>query len=166
MSKIESFEDLFVYQKAREFSRKIAKLIKELPESEKFRLKDQMTRARRSITNNIAEGYGRFHYQENIQYCADGSPGSVAKLIQLVDEKFAMVQTSERIPRVRLLDLERGRALGFKILDYDLEARFIVHPDGHTAQSNWKEATRAVQGSQFGWRGDLARLHAIAHQPL
>ena len=55
MSKIESFEDLFVYQKAREFSRKIAELIKELPESEKFRLKDQMTRARRSITNNIAE---------------------------------------------------------------------------------------------------------------
>jgi spore maturation protein CgeB len=29
MSKIESFEDLFVYQKAREFSRKIARLIKE-----------------------------------------------------------------------------------------------------------------------------------------
>jgi len=48
-SKIESFEDLFVYQKAREFSRKIADLVKELPEEEKFKLKDQMTRARRSI---------------------------------------------------------------------------------------------------------------------
>jgi four helix bundle protein len=91
MSKIESFEDLFVYQKAREFSRKIAKLIKELPESEKFKLKDQMTRARRSITNNIAEGYGRFHYQENIQYCRQ-SRGSICEvvddLIECRDENY------------------------------------------------------------------------------
>jgi len=28
-----------------------------------------MIRASRSITANIAEGYGRFHFQENIQYC-------------------------------------------------------------------------------------------------
>jgi four helix bundle protein len=91
MSKIESFEDLFVYQKAREFSRKIAKLIKELPESEKFKLKDQMTRARRSITNNIAEGYGRFHHQENIQYCRQ-SRGSICEvvddLIECFDENY------------------------------------------------------------------------------
>jgi four helix bundle protein len=25
-------------------------------------------RASRSVTNNIAEGYGRFHFQENIQF--------------------------------------------------------------------------------------------------
>ena len=80
MSKIESFEDLFVYQKAREFSRKIAELIKRLPASERNKLKDQMTRARRSITNNIAEGYGRFHYQENIQYCCQ-SRGSICEII-------------------------------------------------------------------------------------
>jgi four helix bundle protein len=80
MSKIESFEDLFVYQKAREFSRKIAKVVKELPKNETTRLKDQMTRARRSITNNIAEGYGRFHYQENIQYCRQ-SRGSICEIV-------------------------------------------------------------------------------------
>jgi four helix bundle protein len=79
-SKIESFEDLFVYQKAREFSRKIAELLKELPEKERNRLKDQMTRARRSVTNNIAEGYGRYHYQENIQYCRQ-SRGSICEII-------------------------------------------------------------------------------------
>ncbi len=80
MSKIESFEDLFVYQKAREFSRKIAALVKKLPADEKNKLKDQMTRARRSITNNVAEGYGRFHYQENIQYCRQ-SRGSICEII-------------------------------------------------------------------------------------
>jgi len=80
MSKIESFEDLFVYQKAREFSRKIAELVKELPANERNKLRDQMTRARRSITNNLAEGYGRFHYQENIQYCRQ-SRGSICEII-------------------------------------------------------------------------------------
>ena len=79
-SKIESFEDLYVYQRAREFSRKIAKVVKEIPEKEKNKLKDQMTRARRSITNNIAEGYGRYHYQENIQYCRQ-SRGSICEII-------------------------------------------------------------------------------------
>jgi len=80
MSKIESFEDLFVYQKAREFSRKIAELVNELPANKRNKLRDQMTRARRSITNNVAEGYGRFHYQENIQYCRQ-SRGSICEII-------------------------------------------------------------------------------------
>ncbi|WP_420846905.1 four helix bundle protein [Mucilaginibacter straminoryzae] len=30
---------------------------------------DQLIRSSRSITANIAEGFGRFHYQENIQFC-------------------------------------------------------------------------------------------------
>ncbi|MBL7075794.1 four helix bundle protein [candidate division KSB1 bacterium] len=41
-------------------------LIKILPEEEKYNLKSQMRRAKLSVTNNIAEGYGRYHYQENI----------------------------------------------------------------------------------------------------
>ena len=90
-SKIESFEDLYVYKKAREFSRKVADLVKTLPENERNKLKDQMTRARRSVTNNIAEGYGRFHYQENIQYCRQ-SRGSICEivddLIECYDEKY------------------------------------------------------------------------------
>ncbi len=80
VNKVKSFEDLFVYQKAREFSRKIAALVKKLPANEEYKLKDQMTRARRSITNNVAEGYGRFHYQENIQYCRQ-SRGSICEII-------------------------------------------------------------------------------------
>jgi len=86
-TKIKSFEDLFIYQKAREFSRKIADIVKKLPSNEKNKLKDQMTRARRSITNNLAEGYGRFHYQENIQYCRQ-SRGSVYEIIDDLIECF------------------------------------------------------------------------------
>jgi len=63
---IKSFEDLYVYQLAREFSRKVSKLIRSLPEEE-YNLKSQMRRAKLSMTNNLAEGYGRYHFQENIQ---------------------------------------------------------------------------------------------------
>lgn len=85
--KIRSVEDLFVYQKAREFSRKISNLIKQLPEIEKFRLKEQTRRAKLSLTNNIAEGYGRFHYKENIQFCRQ-SRGSLFELIDDFNECF------------------------------------------------------------------------------
>ncbi|MES2004050.1 MAG: four helix bundle protein [Bacteroidota bacterium] len=42
---------------------------KTFPKEEQFRLIDQLKRASRSITANIAEGYGRYHYQENTQFC-------------------------------------------------------------------------------------------------
>ena len=68
-SKIYSFEELEVYKTARELRKMISKLIKTFPSQEKFRLTDQLLRSSRSITANIAEGFGRFHYQENIQFC-------------------------------------------------------------------------------------------------
>ncbi|CAB1079541.1 hypothetical protein D1AOALGA4SA_7250 [Olavius algarvensis Delta 1 endosymbiont] len=50
-----------------------------------------MKRAARSTTQNIAEGFGRFHYRENIQFCRI-SRGSLFELIDdlicSVDEGF------------------------------------------------------------------------------
>jgi four helix bundle protein len=66
---INSFIDLKVWQEAREIRKEIEKVANSFPSEEKYRLKDQIIRAARSITNNIAEGFGRFHYQENIQFC-------------------------------------------------------------------------------------------------
>jgi four helix bundle protein len=40
----------------------------EAPSHERYNLESQMRRAATSLTNNIAEGHGRFHYQENIQF--------------------------------------------------------------------------------------------------
>lgn len=54
-------------------------MTKSFPKDEKFKLIDQMIRASRSVTANIAEGYGRFHYQENIQFCRH-SRGSLTEL--------------------------------------------------------------------------------------
>ena len=44
-------------------------IIKNLPAEEKFDLGSQMRKVAVSCTANIAEGYGRFHFQENIQFC-------------------------------------------------------------------------------------------------
>jgi len=61
-------ENLDVYKRAREFRKEIYKLARKLPAEERFNLASQMRRAAVSITNNIAEGHGRFHFQESIQF--------------------------------------------------------------------------------------------------
>ena len=86
-----SFEELEVYKAAREFRKKVYKLIKKLPPEEKYNLAGQMRRASLSLTNNIGEGHGRYHFQENIQFCRI-SRGSLMELIDdlntCIDEKY------------------------------------------------------------------------------
>ena len=77
---IRTFEDLDCWKISRELRLKIGELVKRLPKEEKFTLCDQLIRASRSVTNNIAEGYGRFHFQENIQYCRQAR-GSLFEII-------------------------------------------------------------------------------------
>jgi len=83
-SKYDDFRDLEVWKKCRNIRRKIWDLCKDFPAEEKYRLSDQMIRASRSSTACIAEGYGRYHYQENIQFCRQ-SRGSLYELIDHVD---------------------------------------------------------------------------------
>jgi len=63
-----TFEDLETWQKCRDFRKDVSILIKTFPVDEKYRLVDQLKRASRSITANIAEGHGRFHYQDNLKF--------------------------------------------------------------------------------------------------
>jgi four helix bundle protein len=77
---VRTFEDLYVYKLARDFRRSISLLVQKLPAQERFNLSTQMRRAALSVTNNIAEGVGRYHYQENIQFCRQ-SRGSITELI-------------------------------------------------------------------------------------
>ena len=95
-----SFEDLEVYKAAREFRKKIYQLIKELPAEEKYNLAGQMRRAAISLTNNLAEGHGRYHFQENIQFCRV-SRGSLMELIDdlnvCIDEKYSSIDYLEEL---------------------------------------------------------------------
>ncbi|MFQ5963739.1 MAG: four helix bundle protein [Candidatus Scalinduaceae bacterium] len=86
-----SFEELDCWNACRELRQYIAKLVKQYPKDEKYRIVDNILRAARSTTHNIAEGFGRFHYQENIQFCRH-SRGSLYELkdqiICSLDEGF------------------------------------------------------------------------------
>ena len=76
------FEDLEVYKVARELRKRMYGLVKILPQEEKYALGQQIRRAAISLTNNMAEGYGRFNWQESIQFFRH-SRGS---LLELMDD--------------------------------------------------------------------------------
>ena len=78
-SAIRDFKDLEVWKAGRELRRDIYSLAKSLPEFERFGLASQLRRAATSVTANIAEGFGRFGYQENAQHCRQAR-GSVFEL--------------------------------------------------------------------------------------
>ena len=55
-----NFEYLEVWKECRMLRKDVSLLVKGFPIEEKFRLNDQLIRASRSVTANIAEGHGRF----------------------------------------------------------------------------------------------------------
>ena len=63
------FEELMTRKEARNFRLLCADIIKLFQHDEKYNLTDQLLRSSRSIEAQIAEGYGRYHFQETIQYC-------------------------------------------------------------------------------------------------
>ncbi len=62
MSKIESFKDLIVYQKAYKLAMEIFEISKKFPKEEKYSLTDQIRRSSRSVTTCIAESWARRRY--------------------------------------------------------------------------------------------------------
>src|SRR5438034_6266649 len=76
----QTFEDLEVYQVAREFRKAMYRVARGLPEEEKFALASQIRRAAVSLTNNIAEGHGRFHFLEQIKFMLQAR-GSLEELL-------------------------------------------------------------------------------------
>ena len=60
--KIESFEDLEVYQLALELQQDIFELTKIFPAEERYSLTDQIRRSSRSIGANISEAWGKRRY--------------------------------------------------------------------------------------------------------
>ena len=73
-------DDFGLYQSAREFRKKVYRLIRQLPREEKFSLDPQMRRAAISVSNNIAEGHGRWYHKENMRFCRIAR-GSVEELL-------------------------------------------------------------------------------------
>jgi|SRR5438132_4175745 len=84
----------------REFRKAMYRLARELPEIEKFGLVSQVRRAALSLTNNIAEGYGRYHYLDQIKFTLQ-SRGSLEELIDDLyacqDEQYVPIEKIESL---------------------------------------------------------------------
>lgn len=84
-----NLDQLEVWVKARDFAVMIyKKVVPLLPGSEKYNLVDRLKRAASSIPANIAEGHGRFYFQENVRFCyiARGSLTEVQSHLALAKE--------------------------------------------------------------------------------
>lgn len=67
---LEGLRRLKVWLKAQDFALKIYnQVLPLLPAEEKWNLNQQLRRSSLSISANIAEGYGRFYYQDNVRFC-------------------------------------------------------------------------------------------------
>lgn len=70
--KIASFRDLEVYQTSYKLSVIVmTRIIPKLPESEKYDLKDQLSRSSKAVPRLIAEGYAKKHQKSGFQKYLD-----------------------------------------------------------------------------------------------
>jgi four helix bundle protein len=96
----QTFEDLEVYQVAREFRKAMYRVARRLPEIEKFGLAAQIRDAAVSLTNNIAESHGRFHFLDQIKFMLN-SRGSLEELLNdlnvCLDENYLPAEEIETL---------------------------------------------------------------------
>lgn len=111
MAKIERFEDIGAWQKARELTREIYLLTREGPACRDFRYIDQIRAASHSIMSNIAEGFERNGNAEFKQflYIAKASAGEVrSQLYVALDVGYL---TEPNFQRLMGLASEEGRMI-------------------------------------------------------
>jgi four helix bundle protein len=115
MATIEKFEDLRIWQNARDLSVLVYKVSKSLND---FRFRDQIQSAAVSIMNNIAEGFERKGNKElaKFLYIAKGSAGEVRPMSYLaLDLRFLSEKDSKEI-YMRTLEISKMIAGLIKVL--------------------------------------------------
>jgi four helix bundle protein len=67
---VEGLKRLEIWKRSKDFALNIYReVLPVLPIEEKWGLNQQIRRSSTSISANIAEGYGRFYYQDNVRFC-------------------------------------------------------------------------------------------------
>jgi len=98
--KFQTFEDLEVYKAAREFRKAMYVVTRRLPDFEKYDLASQIRRASVSLTNNMAEGHGRYHYPDQIRFFLH-SRGSLEELVDdlnvCLDENYLSIDEGTKL---------------------------------------------------------------------
>jgi len=123
MGNINSFEDLECWKASRDLRRFVsAEIISKFPNDEKYGLTSQLRRSSRSIGDNIAEGFGRYNHQENIQACriARGALWeTLNQVLTAADENYINNETLEEFR----LQFEKTKAILNGYINYLKKAK-------------------------------------------
>ena len=89
---INHFTDMIVWQKARLLFKELYELMRNRKD---YFLRDQILRATLSISNNIAEGFGRYSKKEYIQFLniARGSANEVESMLFILQDVSSIEKT-------------------------------------------------------------------------
>jgi len=80
-----TFEELEAWKAGRKLRIFVFRsIVPVLLKSKEFDLCDQIKRASRSVTHNIAEGHGRFHFLDNCRFCSQARGSLNEVLDQLI----------------------------------------------------------------------------------
>lgn len=69
MATLNSFTELDCWKMANGLRQAVSRLVRTFPSEEKYALISQMRRSSRSVTDNIAEGFGHHSDKENLRFC-------------------------------------------------------------------------------------------------
>ncbi len=112
MSPIKSFTDFDVYKLSHAFAMKIFKISVNFPKEEKYSLTSQVRSSSRSISANIAEGWGKRVYKRSFKRHLIDAMGSLEETIEWIlysyDCKYIDKESEHSL-------LENGREIGAKL---------------------------------------------------
>ncbi|MDE3049868.1 MAG: four helix bundle protein [Nitrospirota bacterium] len=100
-----SFEDMSVWQKAMELAQKVFSLTEGLPRKEDYGLTSQVRRSALSVPGNLAEGFGRQHTKDklNFYYASRGSLAETKNHL-IYGQKVEYFKQSECLLAINLID--------------------------------------------------------------
>jgi four helix bundle protein len=101
---MKTINDLEIYREAMDLSEEVYLVASKWEYFDRDTLGKQIIRSADSIAANLAEGYGRFHFKENLRFCYY-SRGSLEETQTWI----------EKATRRNLIDSEKGRELYAKL---------------------------------------------------
>lgn len=107
---LKGLDNLVVWKQTIQFAEDVLKrLLPLFPSEERYALSSQLRRAAQSIPANIAEGYGRFYYQEGIRFCyiSHGSLEEVYSHISLANRLGYVPVEVMREYNLKIVDLRK-----------------------------------------------------------
>ena len=156
----QTFEDLDVYKVAREFRKAMYGVGRGLPDFEKFALADQIRRAGVSLTNNIAEGHGRYHFLEEIKFMLQAR-GSLEELL----DDLNVCQDENYLPRAEIESLKTDAWRVHKLINGYI--RFLrTRKAAGSIRVQEETANEELDGFVSIEDEDVSRFNASSLQPF